>query len=63
MRANSGLMSTIVGSLPGNIALKYILSNLDEKPNTHIYLYINNKYNTLGQYALKGQIISKKKIF
>ena len=38
MRANSGLMSTIVGSLPGNIALKYILSNLDEKHNTHIYV-------------------------
>ena len=37
MRANSGLMSTIVGSLPGNIALKYIPSNLDEKPNTNIH--------------------------
>ena len=37
MRANSGLMSSIVGSLPGNIALKYILSNLDEKLNTYIY--------------------------
>ena len=36
MRANSGLMSTIVGSLPGNIALKYILSNLDEKHNIYI---------------------------